>query len=56
MTISKDKLIVAISNDFLKSFSGIPKKQQSKVREFFEKLRVNPLHPPFIMRKFKKQR
>ncbi len=45
MTISKDKMIVAISNDFLKSFSEIPKKQQAKVREFFEKFRTNPASP-----------
>ncbi len=45
MTKSKEKVIVAISNDFLKSFSDIPKKQQSKVREFFEKFRVNPTSP-----------
>ncbi|HQP25136.1 MAG TPA: 3'-5' exonuclease [Smithellaceae bacterium] len=45
MTKSKEKVIVAISNDFLKSFSEIPKKQQSKVREFFEKFRVNPTSP-----------
>ncbi len=45
MTTPKDKLIVAISNDFLKSFSGIPKKEQGKVRDFFEKFRVNPASP-----------
>ena len=54
MTISKDKLIVAISNDFLKSFSGIPKKQQSKVREFFEKFRVNPASPSIHYEKIQK--
>lgn len=45
MPTPKQKLIVAISNDFLKSFSGIPKKEQAKVREFFEKFRVNPAAP-----------
>jgi hypothetical protein len=35
MSTPKQKLIVAISNDFLKSFSGIPRKEQGKVREFF---------------------
>ncbi|MBW6486377.1 MAG: UvrD-helicase domain-containing protein [Syntrophobacterales bacterium] len=39
------KITVAISDDFLKSFSAIPKKQQSKVREFVEKFRVNPASP-----------
>jgi len=39
------KITVAISDDFLKSFSGIPKKQQAKVREFVEKFRVNPASP-----------
>lgn len=33
---------VAISSDFLKAFSLIPHKQQSKVREFVEKFRMNP--------------
>lgn len=45
MNQSKEKVIVAISNDFLKSFSDIPKRQQAKVREFFEKFRVNPTSP-----------
>jgi len=45
MPTPKQKLIVAISNDFLRSFSGIPKKEQAKVREFFEKFRVNPASP-----------
>jgi superfamily I DNA/RNA helicase/mRNA-degrading endonuclease RelE of RelBE toxin-antitoxin system len=54
MTISKDKLIVAISNDFLKSFSEIPKKQQAKVREFFEKFRVNPASPSIHYEKIQK--
>jgi len=45
MPPTQQKLIVAISNDFLKSFSGIPKKEQAKVREFFEKFRVNPASP-----------
>ena len=45
MSTPKQKLIVAISNDFLKSFSGIPRKEQAKVREFFEKFRVNPASP-----------
>lgn len=34
---------VAISSDFLKSFSQVPHKQQSKVREFVEKFRLNPM-------------
>jgi len=47
MKMSKliQKITVAISDDFLKSFSGIPKKQQAKVREFVEKFRVNPASP-----------
>lgn len=36
-------LKVAISTDFLKSFSQIPQKQQAKVREFVEKFRNNPV-------------
>jgi superfamily I DNA/RNA helicase len=38
--ISKPK--VAISSDFLKSFSLLPQSQQKKVREFVEKFRANP--------------
>lgn len=45
MSMTAQKITVAISDDFLKSFSGIPKKQQSKVREFVEKFRVNPASP-----------
>jgi len=33
---------VAISSDFLKAFSMVSHKQQSKVREFVEKFRMNP--------------
>lgn len=33
---------VAISSDFLKAFSMVPHKEQSKVREFVEKFRMNP--------------
>jgi len=53
-TTPKQKLIVAISNDFLKSFSGIPKKEQGKVREFFEKFRVNPASPAIQYEKIQK--
>lgn len=42
MSTPKEKILVAISNDFLKSFSRIPRKEQGKVREFFEKFRANP--------------
>ena len=45
MVMSMQKITVAISDDFLKSFSGIPRKQQAKVREFVEKFRVNPASP-----------
>jgi superfamily I DNA/RNA helicase/mRNA-degrading endonuclease RelE of RelBE toxin-antitoxin system len=38
-----DNIKVAISIDFLKAFSQIPQKQQSKVREFVEKFRNNPV-------------
>lgn len=54
MPTPKQKLIVAISNDFLKSFSGIPKKEQAKVREFFEKFRVNPASPAIHYEKIQK--
>lgn len=36
---------VAISSDFLKSFSLLPQSQQKKVREFVEKFRTNPASP-----------
>lgn len=36
---------VAISSDFLKSFSLLPQAQQKKVREFVEKFRMNPASP-----------
>jgi superfamily I DNA/RNA helicase/mRNA-degrading endonuclease RelE of RelBE toxin-antitoxin system len=36
---------VAISSDFLKSFSLLPQSQQKKVREFVEKFRTNPGSP-----------
>ena len=36
---------VAISSDFLKSFSLLPQSQQKKVREFVEKFRANPSSP-----------
>lgn len=35
-------LQIAITPDFLKAFSKIPKSQQKKVREFTEKFRANP--------------
>jgi mRNA-degrading endonuclease RelE of RelBE toxin-antitoxin system len=54
MSTPKQKLIVAISNDFLKSFSGIPRKEQAKVREFFEKFRVNPASPAIHYEKIQK--
>ena len=34
---------VAISSDFLTAFSGIPKKQQTKVRDFIDKFKRNPI-------------
>jgi mRNA-degrading endonuclease RelE of RelBE toxin-antitoxin system len=40
-----DSVQVAISPDFLKAFSLIPKQQQKKVREFTEKFRSNPTSP-----------
>lgn len=36
---------VAISSDFLKAYSRIPKAQQKKVREFTEKFRFDPTQP-----------
>src|SRR4030042_4773915 len=54
MSTPKQKLIVAIYNDFVKSFSGIPKKEQAKVREFFEKFRVNPASPAIHYEKIQK--
>lgn len=36
---------IAISSDFLKSFSLLPQSQQKKVREFVEKFRLNPTAP-----------
>jgi superfamily I DNA/RNA helicase/mRNA-degrading endonuclease RelE of RelBE toxin-antitoxin system len=54
MSTPKQKLIVAISNDFLKSFSGIPRKEQAKVREFFDKFRVNPASPAIQYEKIQK--
>src|ERR1039458_8869745 len=36
---------VAISNDFLKAYSEVPKAQQKQVREFIELFRENPIHP-----------
>ncbi|MDP2645963.1 MAG: 3'-5' exonuclease [Desulfobacterales bacterium] len=56
MAAPKQKLIVAISNDFLKSFSGIPRREQTKVREFFEKFRVNPASPSINYEKIQKAR
>ena len=42
MQIEMPKPKVAISSDFLKSFSLLPQSQQKKVREFVEKFRANP--------------
>ncbi len=42
MPIEIPKPKVAISSDFLKSFSLLPQSQQKKVREFVEKFRANP--------------
>lgn len=42
-TLLKPK--VAISSDFLRSFSMLPQQQQKKVREFVEKFRANPASP-----------
>jgi mRNA-degrading endonuclease RelE of RelBE toxin-antitoxin system len=36
---------VAISDDFLKAYSELPKAQQKKAREFTEKFRADPKHP-----------
>ncbi len=54
MAIPEQKILVAISNDFLKSFSDIPRKEQAKVREFFEKFRVNPASPAINYEKIQK--
>lgn len=54
MSTPKQKLIVAISNDFLKSFSVIPRKEQAKVREFFDKFRINPASPAIHYEKIQK--
>ena len=42
MIVIKNKVKVAISSDFLLSFSKIPKKQQAKVMDFVTKFRSNP--------------
>ena len=36
---------VALSNDFLKSFSRLPAQQQKKVRAFIEKFKKDPMSP-----------
>ena len=33
---------VAITDDFLRAYAGIPKSQQNKVRHFMEKFRADP--------------
>jgi len=45
MTISINKIKVAIASDFLLSFSKIPRKQQAKVMDFVTKFRSNPNLP-----------
>ena len=42
MNINGSQMKVAISSDFLISFSAIPKKQQTKVRDFIEKFKRDP--------------
>lgn len=50
------KIKIAISTDFLKSFSQIPQKQQTKVREFVEKFRSNPTSAAINYEKIKQAR
>lgn len=54
MKISNPK--VAISSDFLKSFSLLPQSQQKKVREFVEKFRANPASPGINYEKIQQAR
>ncbi|MBF0213300.1 MAG: ATP-dependent helicase [Magnetococcales bacterium] len=39
------KVKVAIASDFLSAFARIPRKQQSKMMEFIDKFRENPMSP-----------
>jgi mRNA-degrading endonuclease RelE of RelBE toxin-antitoxin system len=45
MTMTKNKIKVAIASDFLLSFSKIPRKQQARVMNFITKIRSNPMLP-----------
>ena len=45
MIVIKNKVKVAISSDFLLSFSKIPRKQQARVMNFITKFRSNPMLP-----------
>lgn len=47
---------VAISPDFLRAFSGIPRQYQKKVREFTEKFQANPMSPGINYEKIEKAR
>ncbi|MBF0231905.1 MAG: ATP-dependent helicase [Desulfamplus sp.] len=47
---------VAIASDFLSSFAKIPKKQQSKVLEFINKFRTNPMASSINYEKINKAR
>lgn len=40
-----NKPTVAISADFLTAYAAVPRQKQSKVTEFFNKFRNNPMHP-----------
>ena len=56
MTNATNKPKVAISADFLKSFSALPPGQQKKVREFVEKFRENPMSPGINYEKIQQAR
>lgn len=49
----KDKMLVAISSDFLTAFAALPRQIQGKVIEFFNKFRNNPLSPGINLEKIK---
>jgi hypothetical protein len=39
---SEERMIIALSSEFLLAFSNVQKSHQKKVREFFEKFQVHP--------------
>lgn len=40
-----NKPTVAISTDFLTAYAALPRQNQGKVTEFFNKFRNDPMHP-----------